>query len=188
MKLARPVEREIDWAIDDCIVGDLHAVLARLCRMREREVPDIQERAVKVPVVGTIGDAPPERIVTPIEAALRAERDAEPVTMFPKPRLRVVNPKAITAYKKKVTQCETFGPDCHGPLDFSHIRSKQNEGDDCEQNGLIQCRLHHGIWEATKVGWWRAVGEPRLAAEGKAKVLAHYPGLPDGDDQLADAA
>jgi hypothetical protein len=182
------VATQLDWTIDELKVGDNAKALERLCRLRGQDLPDIQTRAVRVPVVGTIGDAQPPaaRIVTPMEAALRAARGAAIVTPLPKPRLRVVNPAAITAYKKNHRHCETSGPDCHGPLDFSHIRSKQNEGDDCEANGLIQCRLHHGIWEATKVGWWRAVGAARLTDEGKAKVLAHYPGLPDGDDQLVD--
>lgn len=181
------VATQLDWAIDELKVGDNAKALARLCRLRGQDVPDIQTRAVVLPVVGTIGEATPPPVDAEAERR-RAERGAEPVTSFPKPRLRVVNPAAITAYKKKVQHCEVGGPDCHGVLDFTHIRSKNDEGDDCEENGLVQCRLHHGIFDTTKVGWWRAVGSARLNDAGKAKVLAVYPGLPDGDDTMAEAA
>lgn len=177
--------REIGRAIRAYDAGRDDEGRALLCRLAGNEAPD-KPATNRLPILGTIGErtAP---TVTERAPAVVAQRTAL-VTMLPKPRLRVVNPRAITAYKKKVRGCETAGGDCWGPLDFSHLRSKNDEGDDCEENGLIQCRLHHSMWELTRVGWWRAVGEPRLAPEARAKVLRIYPGLPDGDDRLADAA
>ena len=123
------------------------------------------------------------RLEPPARPAEAFERDAELVMPLPRPASRVVNPAACRAYKRVVGRCETKGPDCWGPLDYSHILAKSQGGDDIpETNGLVQCRVHHDLWEASRLGWWRAVSD-RLCRPARAKVLRWYPGLPYGDDR-----
>jgi hypothetical protein len=177
--MTRAEERQLAGIRDMIAAGKPpRQYLGLICGMIRCPVPEIRERkasrraAPPVPVVDSID----ERI-----AELRAQRGQEPVTPLPKPPVRVKNPKVCAAYKKAVGRCETAGPDCEGPLDYSHILAKSQGGDDIpETNGLVQCRFHHELWETSRTGWWRAVGV-RLLPPARAKVLAIYPDLPAGE-------
>lgn len=103
-----------------------------------------------------------------------------PVGQQPPKRKRIVDPAAITAFKKAHPYCAVAGPDCDGPLDFSHIKARSAGGDDRDDNGISQCRYHHDRWHRNRVEWWQGYGA-RLNNEDRGKVLAVYPLLVDPD-------
>ena len=114
------------------------------------------------------------------DAGSNPARHAEnrPIVSQPKPRARLVDPRAITAFNKTHRACATKGPDCHGPIEFSHIKSRADGGDDVAHNAIPQCRWHHQTWEDSPVVWWR-VFSCRLSPLDRGKVLYWHPLLAD---------
>jgi hypothetical protein len=152
--MTRQEERRIDGAIAALAAGRPAVALRELCVLRRCPVPEMREPSRP-------------RVMQPSRSEPKA------VAPQPKPRARIVNPKAITAYKKAHPACELAGPDCQGPRDFSHIKPKSAAGPDSANNALVLCRFHHAAWHASRRAWWEQFGE-RLEPQAQRKVLRAY--------------
>lgn len=148
-------QRILGWVIDDLARGDVPEGVRRLCELVRRPVPELRKRQ-------------------PLRAERRPRGKAVTQAVGPQTRLtrkgRLKSEQAIAAYKAEHPACEIAGPDCDGPLDFSHLISRQRGGNDAADNGLVKCRFHHQAWHTVgRLQWLLTYGD-RLTPETLEKV------------------
>jgi hypothetical protein len=146
--------RAISRALRDLELGQQDTALASLRRLAGEDTP----RAVPsyVTMVGPGGTLRPARVM-----------DAVPQ---PKPRKRIVDRKAMLAYRESHPHCEVIGcvePPCPEP---HHLISRKMKGDDVPSNFLRLCQPHHSEWHRGPATWAQ-LHIHQLTAEARSKVM-----------------
>lgn len=176
--LSSKAARLVDWALDDLIAGHTQKGIERLCVLRGRPVPDLQTRAVALPVVGTLDVTPP--LARP---AVAEERDRERVVVQAKPLPRIVDVPLLDRFAATHRVCWVRG--C-GRLARRphHIRKRSDHGHDVWENCFAACdegpdNHHTGRWSWHSLQPYGAafyVGfAPRLAREHRELIVAALP-------------
>lgn len=159
--------REIDWAIDEIAAGNIRQGLKRLCDLRGKPLPEIKtpkKRTVRVTLPPPPDGATGWKLLVP--------QDSRRIAPLPKSRKRIVDRKALKAYRATSELCELVRccePPCPEP---HHLISRKMKGDDVPSNLLNLCARHHREWHISGPLTWTQKYLHDLTAESRSKVMA----------------